>query len=332
MSELDLVKDLCEAMPPPNPEGLPRARAQLTDAAQAASQARAVGRPRLRHAGLRPPALTRTRLALAAGLVLIVVAALVLAQGITIGGRAPLGPPANAAQLLDRAANAAAAQPMPRNDQFIYFEATGITVASLQPGSQKTVRYTTWNWWSVDGSKPNLVHQRPCQRMPGGPNGLSGLVCTDTIGEGVNQTPTLPQTYADARDLPTNPQQLLAYIRSVMGPGDSYRGVWRQLTLILMVVPVLPPMVAGAVFGLAAELPGVTLLPHTTDAAGRAGIGVVMAGDPDHVELIFDPRSYQYEGYNSPSNQLLPTGGAPAAGAFSVAILHTAVVNSEPAD
>ncbi len=121
-------------------------------------------------------------MAIAGGLVVAVVAALIAAQGITIGGRTPLGPPATAAQLLQRAAAASAAQPVPRNDQYIYIEATGVAPASMVPNSTKTVRFTTWTWSSVDGSKRNYMRQRPCQRVPGGPNGLGPLACDSTFG------------------------------------------------------------------------------------------------------------------------------------------------------
>ena len=103
--------------------------------------------------------------------------------------------------------------------------------------------------------------------------------------------------------------------------------VWNLLTRILEFVPVLPPKVAGAVFTLASEQPGVTLLPHVTDAAGQPGIGITKAGDPSHVELIFDPRTYQLEGINVPGFDLTTPQG-PVAGAHSMAIVHTAVVNS----
>ena len=110
------------------------------------------------------------------------------------------------------------------------------------------------------------------------------------------------------------------------GGGDA----WSELTLILVNVPVLPPEVAAAVFTVASGLPGVTLRPHATDAAGRPGLGVVKAGDPSHNELIFNPGTYQLSGIDTTGGG--PGGGPiePVAGATSTAILHTAVVNSAP--
>ena len=69
---------------------------------------------------------------------------------------------------------------------------------------------------------------------------------------------------------------------------------------------------------------------YVTDAAGRAGIGVSQAGDPSRVELIFNPSTYRLEGIDVGGSGLIMTPLSPVAGARSVAILHTAVVNSEP--
>jgi hypothetical protein len=333
---MDLVKDFCEAVAPPSPERLAGARAQLTEAVLAVAASQAGPGSAAGPAAIRPRrprlARTRTRLAIAGGLVVAIVAGLLAAQGITIGGRTPLGPPANAAELLQRAAAASAAQPVPRNDQYIYIEATGVTPASIVPGSTKAVRFTTWAWWSVDGSKRNYLRQQPCQRVPGGPGGLGPMACAQTGGgvagilsPGRAEVP-LPSSYAQARTLPTEPRQLLAYLARMPGGGDR----WSVLTSILVQVPVLPPKVAAAVFTVASELPGVTLRPHATDAAGRAGLGVVKAGDRGHVELIFNPVTYQMSGIDTAGGG--PAGGpiTPVAGATSTAILHTAVVNSAP--
>jgi hypothetical protein len=349
MNELDLVADLCEAVTPPDAERLARARARLTDATEAASQVtapppRKAARNRFplgRAVGQgRGPG--RTRIAVAIGLVVAVAAGLTTGLSLTGGAKAPLGAPASAAELLARVAAASAAQPVPRDNQFIYTEATGITLASMQPGSQKTVRYTTQTWSPVNGLMGDLVHQKPCQRVPGGPGGLGPLSCNFRISSGggmwvpvprhpghYEPAPTIPQTYAAARSLPTSARQLDAYLKSVPTMGDREL-VWNLLTRILEFVPVLPPKVAGAVFTLASEQPGVTLLPHVTDAAGQPGIGITKTGDPSHVELIFDPRTYQLEGINVPGFDLITPQG-PVAGAHSMAIVHTAVVNSEPA-
>lgn len=358
MTELDLVEDLCAAVTPPSPERLAPARAQLMAAAHAAQpeagHASATPERRRLLGGVRLPARGRTRLAIASGLVVVMAAGLSAGLSLAGGGHAPLGAPATAAELLARAAAASAVQPVPRNDQYIYTEATGITPVSLQPGSNKTTQYTTWTWTSVDGKTGSLLHQKPCQRVPGGPDGLGPLTCGDRMSyagtafqlpngekgvmggvnillpKGARPIPEPPQTYAAARALPTTARQLASYLNNFPSLTGYRTPIWEQLTRLLEFVPVLPPKVAAAVFTLASQQPGITLLRHVTDAAGRPGIGISQAGDPFHVQLIFNPATYQLEGINVRSSDPVITPVTPVAGAYSIAILHAAIVNSEP--
>jgi hypothetical protein len=365
MNELDLVKELCTAVTPADPGRLARARAQLTYAAQAASEAGApepagAGESRILLGRVHWPAPGRTRLAMAGGLVVVMAAGLSTGLSLAGGGRAPLTAPASAMAVLARAARVSAAEPMPRNDQYIYTEATGLSPASLQPGSHKIIRYTTRTWSSVDGKTGDLIHQTPCQRVPGGPDGLGPLSCGERVSKvnqlnqairlpngrvealtaplgklpkGAKLLPTLPTTYAAARALPTNARQLDTYLKQLQIVSLAITGssvpIWQQLTTLVEWVPVLPPKLAAAVFTLASQQPGITL-QHVTDAAGRPGIGISQAGDPSHVQLIFNPVTYELEGINVSDSELIMTPLSPVAGAQSMAILHTAIVNSEP--
>lgn len=234
---------------------------------------------------------------------------------------------ASAAELLARVAAVSAAQPVPRNDQYIYTEATGVTPVSRQPGSDKTTRYTTQSWSPVDGKGGDLIHQQPCQRVPGGPDGLGPLACASRMGPiQILGDGAFPATYAAARGLPASARQLGTYLKDLPFTGGSPT-VWGDLTALLQFVPVLPPKVAAAVFTLASQQPRITLR-HTTDAAGRPGIGISQTGDRSHLQLIFNPSTYQLEGISS--SDLIMTPVNPVAGAYSMAILHTAIVNSEP--
>jgi hypothetical protein len=153
------------------------------------------------------------------------------------------------------------------------------------------------------------------------------------LPKGAKLLPTLPTTYAAARTLPTSARQLDTYLKqlraaALTGTSNSVP-IWQQLTTLMEWIPVLPPKVAGAVFTLASQQPRITLR-HVTDAAGRPGIGISQAGGPDHVQLIFNPVTYELEGMNASNSELIMTPMSPVAGAQSIAILHTAVVNSEP--
>jgi len=207
----------------------------------------------------------------------------------------------------------------------------------------------------VDGRTGDLINQRPCQRVPGGPDGLGPLTCGSRLGGGTSVTiqmpngaigefsgtlplklpkgariiPSRPTTYAAARALPTSARKLAAYLNDLPHQGAP-EPIWQQLSRLLQFVPVLPPKVAAAVFTLASEQPGITMRP-VTDAAGRPGIGISQAGDPFHLLLVFNPSTYRLEGLSVPAAEPIITPLSPAAGAISVAILHTAIVNTEPA-
>jgi hypothetical protein len=341
MNEMDLLTDFCEAVSPPEREPLARARAQLLDAARGPAHA-AAPTPGGASAGVagngtggpgRRPWRMRNRLAVAGGLAVAMATGLVAAQAITLGGRTPLGTPADAAQLLERAATAAAttaaAQPVPRNNQYIYVETTGLTPA--EAGSKKMVRYTTWAWTSVDGMG-DFTRQRPCQRDPeiqNRPVCYQAYAWATKLGPG----PYVPTSYAALREVPADARQLFAYLASVktccpkISGGDL--GVWSALTGILEINPVLPPKLAAGIYTVASKLPGVTLLPHATDAAGRTGVGVRYEnGDPNGTELIFNLRTYQLMGVGLSAAEFISTG--PVLGTRSIAFLHTAVVNSAP--
>jgi hypothetical protein len=285
------------------------------------------GRNRLAPRRVRLPAHQRIRLAVAGGLAVVMTAALSAGLTLTGGSQAPLNASASAAELLARVAAVSAAQPVPRNDQYIYTEATGVTPVSRQPGSDKTTRYTTQSWSPVDGKGGDLIHQQPCQRVPGRLAGLGPLACGyggifHLLGDS-----TFPATYAAARALPTSARQLGTYLKDLQLPSIDSPTVWGELAQLLQFVPVLPPKVAAAVYTLASQQPRITL-QHTTDAAGQPGIGISQTGDPSHLQLIFNPSTYQLEGISS--SGLIMTPLTPVAGAYSMAILHTAIVNSEP--
>ena len=187
----------------------------------------------------------------------------------------------------------------PADDRRRCAGAAGQLPAPVSPEEMVTV--TAWVWTSVDGSRPGYVRQRPCQRVPGGPDGLGPLACDSSFGAGQSQGPagrTLPTTYAQMRKLPADPRRFLAYLRRVSG-GSGRLVIWADLTDILRWIPAVPPAQAAAIFTAASQLPGSTLLSHVTDAAGRAEVGVVMVGDPSRVELIFNPKTYQLEGIDT---------------------------------
>jgi hypothetical protein len=86
-------------------------------------------------------------------------------------------------------------------------------------------------------------------------------------------------TYRLLQTLPTNPHALLAMIYRVErghGPGPDQEAFVTIGDLLRNTIA--PPKVAAALYRAAALIPGVTLIPHATDAIGRPGVAVARIG------------------------------------------------------
>jgi hypothetical protein len=102
-------------------------------------------------------------------------------------------------------------------------------------------------------------------------------------------------TYRLLQSLPTDPRTLLNYIYAqTKGEGQSQgRDGEAFITIGDMIrETVVPPKTAAALYRAAALIPGVTLVPHATNAVGQRGIAVARAG----YEWIFNSVTYQFIG------------------------------------
>src|SRR5215472_19087776 len=118
MDEMKLLQDTFAAVPAPGPARLAAIRAKTLDEALAetppGTAQRVGGKIRL---------LTGPRLALTSAIAVAAALGVIVAGVTWLGGNA-LAPPANAAELLHRAAAAALAQPAPTDKQLIYSDTT----------------------------------------------------------------------------------------------------------------------------------------------------------------------------------------------------------------
>jgi hypothetical protein len=293
MDELKLVRELRADTPAAAPEDLERARDRLL--AQAAT---AAGRPRRR-------ARLGWRLAVAGGLSVAVTAALLVAQNLGIGDRPP-GPSAEAAEVLHRAARAAAAEPAPRvrGDQFVYVESTTthLTVSVRDGRAERWLQRSHRRaWLSVDGSRAGLLRERllPPLALPG--ETLPAEARAEPTGDW-QDTPlepvpdSTPDMLPYASELPTEPDQMLEYVYA-NSHGDNPRHQQAWITVgDLLRERLLPPEARAALFEAAARIPGVTVVHDSVDAAGRHGLAVAVVNDGVRQELIFHPRTYRLLG------------------------------------
>jgi hypothetical protein len=219
----------------------------------------------------------------------------------------PSGPgpmPASAAELLDKAATAAAAKPDPpvHPGQFTYVE-------TLLTSSQKNVHdHYAQSWVPVDstgagglirgrnGTQPYVVDGRksPEPRPPHySPPPLSLA----------NSTHTYLQT------LPTDPNALREIVyEQANHPYDAPPSQAvsacpdrQAFLLVLMLVhgKLIPPTLQAGLFRVIASIPGGSVVDDVVDGAGRHGIGVswpTCMGDDEHATLIFDKKTYKVLG------------------------------------
>ncbi|MEJ3747990.1 CU044_5270 family protein [Actinomycetes bacterium KLBMP 9797] len=268
MDEIDLVARLRPRPDGPAPVAVARARARLRAATH-------------NPAGVRRARLAvRWRLAGAAALAVAVTASLVALDGGAQGPR-----PAAAAELLDRAARTAAAQPYqaPRPDQFAFTDRV-----IVEPGFREQAR--AWQSVGDPDATPVLCFRRvtdppstfDCAALPG--HALPAPVDSvrmDTV------------EYLAA--LPRDPERLLARLRADASRDDV--ATLAGIIADLVASPLPPPDVRAAMLTAVATVDGVTAVPSVADAAGRTGTAVTWIEDGIRHELIFDADDAAYLGY-----------------------------------
>ncbi|MET9933628.1 CU044_5270 family protein [Streptomyces sp. NPDC006324] len=282
-----------------------------------------VVRPR-RKVPLRPFAVPVAACAVVAGLV-------VLAPGEAptgSPGRATAGQPvpSEAVRLLSHAALAVAAAPAPRvrPGEYVYVKSlvahAGRDAAGgpavLPPARAREV------WLSADGSRPGLLREAGSADTPlGSPGPVYEL---DRPGAeprksalGAEPPSVTRPAHAYVATLPTDPEALLRLVREQTrdSGGSGNDADQRAFSAIgtLLAETWAPPGVTAALYRAAALIPGVTVLPSATDAAGREGVAVARTSHGEQTQWIFDRTTSAFLG-----ERTVLTGTAPAGRAGAV--------------
>jgi hypothetical protein len=204
-------------------------------------------------------------------------------------GQPDLTPVANAQELGERAARAAATDPyktVPSPGKWLYVKQT---IAPLReepaPEVDRDRRTTLDLWHSVDGKQTALD------------DGKGKLVIHET-GPG--------STAADLAKAPVTPEQMLARIRAAIaetsasepGGADGKPDEQRIVETIsrLMSEQVLDQEVRAALFRALPMIPEVSVKQDAVDAAGRHGIAFAYTGPLERFEIILSPKNYGYLG------------------------------------
>jgi hypothetical protein len=239
------------------------------------------------------------------------------------GTHQPIGGAARAAAyVLDRAARAVAqgGQPVPRPGQYILVTSAGL---SMTDGGGKNNWLTVERrriWWPADDRKPGVLRydavrneRLPWSAPPPTTRGL-GASWLPVPPQGCPDAPPARFTYQFLTTLPTNPAKLRAWIYAHKNGGQGADNqAWTDISDLLGTM-LTPPKLTAALFKVAATIPGATVVPHATDAAGRAGIAVarLIQGSTQDNELVFSARTYRLLGerttLTAPAKDVGPAG------------------------
>jgi hypothetical protein len=314
MNDLEELMTLRAELPPRALEDLGAERDLLLAEARGVASS---GTLRPARAGREPRRRRKPRLwplaALGGGLVIAVAAALTVALLAGSPGSRPGHQTVSGAVLvLDRAATAVlrAHLPVPRPGQYIYVSSVG-TGLVMNGGSLSSPAWLATtadqSWLSASGRRDGVLREvnRSSRKLPWGPEPprqtgpavgwipLTGDTCPGT---------TPPRgSYDFLTTLPTEPAALRAWIYGHKdGQQQPDQQAWTDIGDMLRGT-LVPPRLAAALYRVAATIPGVAVVAHATDAAGRSGIALARydSGSQADAELIFDPSSYQLLGERS---------------------------------
>ncbi|WP_329251591.1 CU044_5270 family protein [Actinoallomurus sp. NBC_01490] len=235
-------------------------------------------------------------------------AAVVVTQA---GGSAPSGKPnVGPAPSLELAARTIEHQtvPRPRANQWVY--APELRNWAMAPGNEiGTLRgkVKVEQWWrfdgrriaeSINGSKVTIQGVlRPGEKLRPG-HAVSGVDGGWVSGPAIwRSSPRWMYDYV--AKLPTDPDALLAKIRHDVKDRGNDSSTFGRIQQILDDDKLIPPKTNAALYRALAKISGVRIVPGVKDFAGRTGVAVVRDESTVRVEIILDPKTYQYRGWRS---------------------------------
>lgn len=222
-------------------------------------------------------------------------AAITAVVALTPAGLEPPTANADPVAVLRGAAAAALKTPdtPPKPDQFVYTK-------TEQPDGERE------SWLSADGTRDGLIRMadRSALPVPGCRNGRAQAYKGEDPLKGVTEPCTPSPGYRP--DLPTDADAMFAYLNANhSGERGDYNAMGKDV-LALANENHLRPAVRAALFGAAAKVPGLRAVDHTTDAAGRPGVGITWPLGPHDdpkvakpVVIVFTADTFLYLGTNS---------------------------------
>ncbi|SED96766.1 CU044_5270 family protein [Streptomyces sp. Ag109_O5-10] len=219
--------------------------------------------------------------------------------------------------------------------------ATARTMPEPGPGQyvyvKSEVSYLTVSHTDTDDSKAWVqpLHIREVWKSPDGKHGWldePGYQAKGgtTIDSAVENSLTAP-SYDYLKTLPTDPDALLKKIyKETRGQGNSPDQQAFSTVGDLLDEQLAPAKLNAALYRAAGRIPGVVVVKHAKDAAGREGIALAHVDQKtgERTEWIFDPETYAYLG--SRAVQVEQADGVePGTVTESTAVLERAVVDAQ---
>ncbi|MBT2233600.1 CU044_5270 family protein [Nonomuraea sp. NEAU-A123] len=261
--------------------------------------------------------------------------------------------PANAAELLQEAATAAARQQAPQPGQILYVNRTDqirMTVWGHERDRSEVTQEINREYWipaaDPDGALTRLTYGKLRTHTGPVPTSMEAPGTVEFQRAGPCTVHVLSPT--GGGNLPDDPDQLLARIRAdaeasvrnerpkpgTAPPSKDQIERLIELTVTSRLVtlaqnPFPGPGLRAAVLDALSHMPTATMRTDLTDLAGRQGIGAsIRYQGPDgweRTELIFEPGTYRFLGWQHLSEP--PGGGVQG---YASAVLETKIVNAMP--
>ncbi|WP_216591292.1 CU044_5270 family protein [Streptomyces brasiliscabiei] len=250
------------------------------------------------------------------------VAAAVLATVLTTD--AVTGGPAvddDAAGLLKRIATVATdGEPTPvREDQFLYIRTQGKATAGVTAeafegardlkdaadaesarDARKDYPFRRTDWISADGERKGLARTTwpEGQPIPEGMEDDDLLRRIQAKEEEMTLSPDPEHSYyGGLRELPTDPDKLYDEVWAVTaGQGPTHEEAALEYISTMLDGAQLLPELNGALYRVAARIPGVRVVGAARDAVGREGVGLAFGEGHDRAVWVFDRDSLEYLG------------------------------------
>ena len=147
----------------------------------------------------------------------------------------------------------------------------------------------TQSWLSVDGARNSIVAHLT---IFGCVHGKLSVGPGTPAGADRRCTPVR----AYFPDMPTRASEMRAYLQRTQGVRPGNLNDLAKTVGGMLDTDYLLPAQQAALYEFLARTPGITVVRHATDAAGRPGIGVRWIFGRSAAMLIFDLQSFQYLG------------------------------------